>query len=83
MRILILSTLAFSFLACSEAPVRTDIVGTITQPIGKKPNILLLYMDDLRPELNSYGQKQIISPNIDALANGSVQFTQAYSNVAV
>ena len=40
-------------------------------------------MDDLRPQLNSYGNEQIISPNIDALASRSVQFSQAYSNVSV
>ena len=83
MKKLILSALAFSLLACLEAPAQTDVVGTINKPASKKPNILLLYMDDLRPQLNAYGHEQIISPNIDALANRSVQFTQAYSNVSV
>ena len=35
---------------------------------GEKPNILLIAVDDLRPELNCYGAGHIISPNIDALA---------------
>ena len=83
MKKLILSALAFSLLACLEAPAQTDVAGTINKPASKKPNILLLYMDDLRPQLNAYGHEQIISPNIDALANRSVQFTQAYSNVSV
>jgi len=47
------------------------------------PNILLLYMDDLRPELASYGVSQIISPHIDALAEKGVTFTNAYCNVPV
>ena len=34
----------------------------------KKPNVLLLYMDDLRPELKSYGATHINSPNIDMLS---------------
>mgnify|MGYP005721848405 FL=1 len=80
---LILSALAFSLFVCFVAPAQTDVTGTINEPMSKKPNILLLYMDDLRPQLNSYGHEQIISPNIDALANRSVQFTQAYSNVSV
>ena len=80
---LILSALAFSLFVCFVAPAQTDVTGTINKPTSKKPNILLLYMDDLRPQLNSYGHEQIISPNIDALANRSVQFTQAYSNVSV
>ena len=48
-----------------------------------KPNVLLLYMDDLRPQLNSYGQTQIHSPNIDALASTGIQFNEAYCNVPV
>ena len=40
-------------------------------------------MDDLRPELNSYGSKHIYSPNIDKLAEKGVQFNEAYANVAV
>ncbi len=83
MKILIIFTLVLSLSAWSEALVRTDIKGVNTESTGNRPNILLLYIDDLRPELNSYGHKQIISPNIDALANRSIQFTQAYSNVAV
>ena len=48
-----------------------------------KPNVLLLYMDDLRPELNCYGKTQIISPNINSLAANGVQFNNAYCNVPV
>ena len=51
--------------------------------VNKKPNVLLLYMDDLRPELNSYGSKHICSPHIDKLAEKGVQFNEAYANVAV
>jgi iduronate 2-sulfatase len=49
----------------------------------KKPNVLLFYMDDLRPELNSYGSTHINSPNIDKLAEKGVQFNEAYANIAV
>ena len=49
----------------------------------KKPNILLLYMDDLRPELKSYGATHIYSPNIDKLSKKGVQFNKAYANIAV
>ncbi len=55
-------------------------VGTIET---KKPNILLFYMDDLRPEISSFGATQIQSPNIDALAEKGVKFTNAYCNVPV
>ncbi|SNR78326.1 Arylsulfatase A [Lutibacter agarilyticus] len=49
----------------------------------QKPNILLLYMDDLRPQLNCYGQTQMQTPNIDNLAKQGVLFNNAYCNVAV
>ena len=49
----------------------------------EKPNVLLLVIDDLRPELNCYGAGHIISPNIDALASESVLFTRAYTQQAV
>ena len=49
----------------------------------KKPNVLLLYMDDLRPELKSYGETYIYSPNIDKLSKKGVQFNKAYANIAV
>jgi len=48
-----------------------------------KPNVLLLYVDDLRPELNCYDSNQIQSPNIDALARKGIKFTNAYCNVPV
>ncbi|MDA7891896.1 hypothetical protein N9B14_04925 [Akkermansiaceae bacterium] len=33
-----------------------------------KKNVLLICIDDLRPELKSFGADYIHSPNIDALA---------------
>jgi arylsulfatase A-like enzyme len=44
-----------------------------------KPNIVLIYADDLgRGMLSCYGQKHFKTPNIDRLANEGVRFTQAY-----
>lgn len=37
-----------------------------------KKNVLFLMIDDLRPELSVYGQSQIISPNIDTLAENGI-----------
>ena len=39
----------------------------------RKTNVLFIAIDDLRPQLGCYGQKQIISPNID-IANARLQF---------
>ena len=49
----------------------------------ERPNILLICVDDLRPELNCYGAGHIVSPHIDALADESVVFTRAYTQQAV
>lgn len=56
---------------------------TSTTKTTEKPNVLLLYMDDMRPELGCYGKTQIHSPNIDALAAKGIQFNNAYCNVPV
>jgi arylsulfatase A-like enzyme len=45
--------------------------------------VLFISIDDLRPELNAFGQSHIISPNIDKLANEATVFTRAYCNVPV
>ncbi len=64
----------FIFLNCKN---------TVLELIPKKPNVLLFYIDDLRPELASFGATQIHSPNIDALAAKGIKFTNAYCNVPV
>ena len=40
----------------------------VQDPVEPGPNILLICVDDLRPELGCYGVDYIESPNIDALA---------------
>ena len=50
---------------------------------NKKPNILFITIDDLRPELGVYGNEVIKSPNIDKLAGEGVMFLKAYAQVPV
>lgn len=50
---------------------------------NQKLNILFISVDDLRPELNCYGKSQIISPNIDQLAEEGMLFKRAYCNIPV
>jgi len=40
-------------------------------------------VDDLRPELNCYGDSQIHSPNIDKLASEGTRFDRSYCNIPV
>lgn len=45
---------------------------------AKRPNVLLIFADDLRTELGCYGVAGIKTPSIDALARRSVRFDRAY-----
>jgi len=40
---------------------------------GKRPNILFLAVDDLRPELDTYGAQQMVTPHFDRLAGRGVR----------
>ncbi len=51
-----------------------------TSGAAQKPNILLLCIDDLRPELNSFGAEYIQSPNMDRLAAAGRAFHRHYVN---
>ncbi len=50
---------------------------------GKRPNVLFIAVDDLRPQIGCYGHKQMISPNIDRLASNGVIFSRCYCQVPV
>jgi len=49
----------------------------------KRPNILFLAIDDLRPELGCYGSPIAVSPNIDKLAAEGFRFNNAYCQQAI
>lgn len=50
------------------------------QSTAPQKNVLLLCIDDLRPELNSFGATHIHSPNIDQLAAHGRSFQRHYVN---
>ncbi|TAJ14533.1 DUF229 domain-containing protein [Marinilabiliaceae bacterium JC017] len=49
----------------------------------KKPNILFLTVDDLKPVLGCYGNQNVLTPNIDQLAKSGVTFSNAYCQQAI
>lgn len=54
---------------CTPAPAKA---------VGKKPNVLLICVDDLRPELACFGVSYIHSPNIDQLASRGRAFRRHF-----
>jgi len=47
------------------------------------PNIVVIYLDDLGyGDVSAYGATELNTPNIDALANGGIKFTNAYASSA-
>ena len=68
-----------AFLAAAAAGSASMLFGQT----AKKPNVLFLAVDDLRPELNCYGRDYIKSPNIDRIAKWGMVFNRAYCQQAV
>ena len=47
------------------------------------PNVLFIVIDDFRPEIGCYGNKSIITPNMDKLAKEGILFNRAYCQIPV
>jgi arylsulfatase A-like enzyme len=61
--------------------VGISLHGQITK--NKKPNIILIYTDDLGyGDLGCYGATAIATPNMDALAKSGARFTNAHATSA-
>jgi len=75
LRSVILELFILSLLLSCEQTKKTETSG---KEEAKRPNVLFIAIDDLRPELGTYGSEHILSPNIDKLATEGVQFNRAY-----
>lgn len=60
-----------------------DDLETAAADVKKRPNILFIAIDDLRPELGCYGSEVAISPNLDKLAGQGLLFNRAYCQEAI
>lgn len=61
---------------------RTFLGGLAAAAAPKRPNVLLICVDDLRPQLGCYGYRETHSPHIDRLAGESCVFTRHYVQMA-
>ncbi len=73
------SALASLFCACMLLIMQASV--GIASEQARRPNVLFIAVDDLRPELYCYGKRHIHSPHIDRLADAGVLFERAYCMV--
>ncbi len=60
------------------------LIGVMLQSaIAQQKNVVLIIVDDLKPLINSFGESQMITPNLDKLASESAVFTNAHCQQAV
>ena len=72
-KIFLVLTISIAFLGCKNKEEQE-----------KRPNIIYFLADDLGyGEVGVYGQQKIQTPNMDALANNGMLFTQHYSGAPV
>ncbi|XP_037908445.1 iduronate 2-sulfatase isoform X2 [Hermetia illucens] len=50
---------------------------------NRRPNVVLILADDLRPTIEKYGDQLAITPNLDRFIERSSYFTRAYSQQAL
>lgn len=51
--------------------------------LGERMNVVMIAVDDMRPELGCYGASHVKSPNIDRLAASGLLFERAYCQQAI
>ena len=72
------------FLGIFLGLIASAVVALSLQGGPRKPNIILILADNLGyGNLGSYGQKQILTPNLDRFAAEGIRFTEAYAGSTV
>ena len=66
------------------ALLAVSAVSAVSAQPAAKPNIVFILADDLGyGELGSYGQKKILTPQLDRMAAEGMRFTQFYAGSTV
>ncbi|MCX5770592.1 MAG: sulfatase-like hydrolase/transferase, partial [Candidatus Hydrogenedentes bacterium] len=72
------------FLAGAAGCAATAVFGSGLARGARRPNVIIIYTDDQGAiDANVYGAKDLVTPNIDALAGRGVRFTQFYAPSAI
>jgi len=67
----------------SENKDKEEVFTTETKETSVKPNIVIIYLDDLGyGDISAYGATELKTPNIDNLASGGIKFTNGYASSA-
>ena len=61
----------------------TVVAGLSLTAWGKQPNILFIVAEDLSPRIGTFGDEIAKTPNIDALAEQGIRFTNVYAAAGV
>lgn len=78
---------SFFYLICLVSLVSCGVSQTASsEPASdevSRPNIVIIYLDDLGyGDVSAYGGTELMTPNIDKLANGGMRFTNGYASSA-
>ena len=78
------SVVCLALALCVSAVSSSKVTVDTERFKGTKPNVLILFADDLGyGDLSDYGHPTTSTPNLDSLANKGVKFTQWYSGFHV
>ena len=75
----------FAAFSLSVLLISADAFSAVSLPStsAEQPNILFISVDDLRPDLGSYGHPVAKTPRFDGFAETALLFEQAYTQQAV
>jgi arylsulfatase A-like enzyme len=77
-----LNIMGLALIATVEPMPASTAVPTPAPPKNAM-NVLMIAIDDLRPESSAYGHTHMHTPNMQKLADRSTLFTRAYVQVAL